>query len=107
MHRIGRSSTSPIRSSIFENDRGGSLAGKRVVLCGYGSGSHAVIQANSIPEGYEQVSRKMDLMSLLNGRRKLSIEEYEQIHQGLILPDQWPVQFLREDSCRDERLSPC
>src|ERR1700730_15176948 len=39
--------------SIFEND-GADLSNKRVVLCGYGSGSHAVIQANRVPEEYRE-----------------------------------------------------
>ena len=69
--------------SLFENDRE-DLAGKRVVLCGYGSGSHAVIQANVVPEGFKETSRRFDLMSRLNARKKLSIEEYEKIHSGKI-----------------------
>ncbi len=74
--------------SLFENDEEG-LAEKRVVLCGYGSGSHAVIQANLIPDGYKDVSKKLDLMAQLNARKKLSIEEYEAIHSGKIAPNEW------------------
>jgi hydroxymethylglutaryl-CoA synthase len=76
--------------SLFENDRE-DLTGKKVVLCGYGSGSHAVIQANVVPEGYKEVSRKFDLMSRLNARKKLSIEEYEKIHSGVVPPNEWPL----------------
>ncbi|HEV2390545.1 MAG TPA: hydroxymethylglutaryl-CoA synthase [Nitrososphaerales archaeon] len=76
--------------SMFENDRE-DLGGKKVVLCGYGSGSHAVIQANVVPEGFKEVARKFDLMPRLNARRKLSIEEYEKIHEGKISPDEWPA----------------
>jgi hydroxymethylglutaryl-CoA synthase len=75
--------------SLFENDRE-DLGSKSVVLCGYGSGSHAVIQANIVPEGFKDVSRKFDLMSRLNARTKLSIEEYEQIHSGEMPPGEWP-----------------
>jgi hydroxymethylglutaryl-CoA synthase len=70
-------------SSLLENDKE-DLAGKNVVLCGYGSGSHAVIQENVIPEDYKEVSKKLDLMGLLASRRKVTIEEYEKIHRGEI-----------------------
>jgi hydroxymethylglutaryl-CoA synthase len=76
--------------SLFENDRE-DLAGKRVALCGYGSGSHAVIQANVVPDGFKESSRRLDLMSRLNARKKLSIEEYEEIHSGRIPPSEWPA----------------
>ena len=75
--------------SMFENDKE-DLGGKRVVLCGYGSGSHAVIQANLVPDGFEEVSKKLDLMRRLNARKKLTIEEYEKIHSGKIAPNDWP-----------------
>jgi hydroxymethylglutaryl-CoA synthase len=74
--------------SLLENDKE-DLSGKNVVLCGYGSGSHAVIQGSRISEGYRGVSKKLDLMRQLNSRRKLSIEEYERIHEGGIKPEAW------------------
>ncbi len=54
--------------SMFENEKE-SLAGKRVVLCGYGSGSHAVIQANSVSNRFKEVAGKFDLMPRLGARR--------------------------------------
>jgi len=75
--------------SLFENDKE-DLGRKKVVLCGYGSGSHAVIQANVVPDAYRETSSKFDLMSQLNARKKLSIEEYEKIHSGVIAPNEWP-----------------
>ena len=74
--------------SLLENDRE-NLAGKTVVLCGYGSGSHAVIQGSRIPEGYKDVLKKLDFMEQLASRRKLSIEQYESIHNGKTTPDAW------------------
>ncbi|MDA4136058.1 MAG: hypothetical protein OK449_03515 [Thaumarchaeota archaeon] len=74
--------------SLLENDKE-DLTGKNVVLCGYGSGSHAVIQGSRIPEGYKEVSRKLDFMHQLNSRKKLSIEEYEKVHEGGIRPEAW------------------
>jgi hydroxymethylglutaryl-CoA synthase len=75
--------------SMFENDKE-DLRGKNVVLCGYGSGSHAVIQANLVPEGFREASKRFDLMARLNSRRKLSIEDYEKIHEGGVPPSEWP-----------------
>lgn len=74
--------------SLFENDED-DLGGKTVVLCGYGSGSHAVIQANVVPDGFKEVSKRFDLMAQLRSRKKLSIEEYEDIHEGKIPPGEW------------------
>lgn len=74
--------------SLLENDKE-DLTGKNVVLCGYGSGSHAVIQGGRVPVGYREVVRKLDFMEQLNSRRKLSIEEYEAIHNGGRSPGSW------------------
>ena len=75
--------------SMFENDKE-NLGGKKVVLCGYGSGSHAVIQANLVPDGFKEASKRFDLMARLNSRKKLSIEDYERIHEGRVPPSEWP-----------------
>jgi len=75
--------------SMFENDKE-DLGRKHVILCGYGSGSHAVIQANLVPEGFKEASKRFDLMARLNSRKKLSIEEYERIHEGRVPPSEWP-----------------
>jgi hydroxymethylglutaryl-CoA synthase len=77
--------------SVLENDKE-DLTGKSVVLCGYGSGSHAVIQGNRVPEGYREISKKLDFMQRLASRRKLSIDEYERIHRGEINPADWPAE---------------
>ncbi len=74
--------------SILENDRS-DLAGQNVILCGYGSGSHAIIQANIFSEWYRHEVKKLDLMDRLRTQRKLTIEEYERIHRGEISPDDW------------------
>jgi len=75
--------------SMFENDKE-DLGGKKVVLCGYGSGSHAVIQANLVPDGFKEASKRFDLMARLNSRSKLSIDDYEKIHEGRVTPSEWP-----------------
>ncbi len=75
--------------SILENDKA-DLAGKNIILCGYGSGSHAIIQANVFSEKYKQETKGLDLMSRLRASKGLRIEEYERIHRGEIPPDEWP-----------------
>jgi hydroxymethylglutaryl-CoA synthase len=76
--------------SIFENDKD-DLSDKVLALCGYGSGSHALIQATKIPEGYESVRKKLDLKTRLEQRKKVSVEDYEELHTGETPIDGCPV----------------
>lgn len=76
--------------SIFENDPD-DLSEKILALCGYGSGSHALIQATKVSAENRSVRKKLDLMSRLEQRKKISIEEYEIIHAGQVKLDDWPV----------------
>lgn len=76
--------------SILENDES-DLTGKNVILCGYGSGSHAIIQADVFCEGYRHEAKGLDLMNRLRSSKKLPIEEYERIHRGEISPEEWPI----------------
>ncbi|MBI4015153.1 MAG: hydroxymethylglutaryl-CoA synthase family protein [Candidatus Aenigmarchaeota archaeon] len=78
--------------SLFETDPE-DLAGKTVVLAGYGSGSHALIQATRVPEDYMPVAKRLDLMNRLKRREHLSIGAYETWHDfhdgvqsGLVKP---------------------
>lgn len=74
--------------SVLENDKE-NLQGKNVILAGYGSGSHAVLQANLFGDDCNSEAKKLDLMSRLGQRKKLSIEEYEMIHRGQSLPENY------------------
>jgi hydroxymethylglutaryl-CoA synthase len=76
--------------SILENDRE-DLDGKTLILCGYGSGSHAIVQANLFAQGCTREARKLDLMRRLGMRRKISVEEYEEIHSGRARREDYPV----------------
>jgi hydroxymethylglutaryl-CoA synthase len=76
--------------SIFENDKE-SLAQKILALCGYGSGSHALIQATRVSPECDTARKELDLMKRLPQRRRLSISEYEEIHQGIIRIDESKV----------------
>ncbi|MEM0288059.1 MAG: hydroxymethylglutaryl-CoA synthase [Nitrososphaerota archaeon] len=76
--------------SIFENDKD-DLSSKIIALCGYGSGSHALIQATRVSENYKEIKAKLDLMKRLVHRRKISVEEYEALHSGKVTIDDQPV----------------
>jgi len=80
--------------SILENDES-DLTGKNVILCGYGSGSHAIIQADVFSEGYRHQAKELDLMGRLLNSKKISIEDYERIHRGEIPPEEWGVETAK------------
>ncbi len=65
--------------SLFETDPE-DLAGKTVALAGYGSGSHALIQATRVPKDYMSVAKRLDLINRLKRRTPLSIGMYETWH---------------------------
>jgi hydroxymethylglutaryl-CoA synthase len=71
------------RSALeFEHKKGDDLAGKRVGFASYGSGSSAMVFSGVIQPGYAEVVKKMDLEKEIGPRRKISIEEYESLHEG-------------------------
>ncbi len=71
------------RSSLeFEYQKGVDLSGKRIGFGSYGSGSSAMIFSGVIQPEYETVVKEMNLESELGPRRRLSFEEYEQIHEN-------------------------
>jgi hydroxymethylglutaryl-CoA synthase len=71
------------RSSLeFEYQKGVDLLSKRFGFGSYGSGSSAMVFSGVIQPEYEQVVKDMNLETELGPRKKLSIEEYEQIHEN-------------------------
>jgi len=71
------------RSSLeFEYQKGTDMNGKRIGFGSYGSGSSAMIFSGVIQPEYETVVKEMNLESELAPRRRLSFEEYEQIHEN-------------------------
>ncbi|MDG6907114.1 MAG: hydroxymethylglutaryl-CoA synthase family protein [Nitrososphaerota archaeon] len=77
-------------NSILENDKE-DLGHKTVILAGYGSGSHAVLQANIFGPDCKKEAKKLDLMSRIKERKKLSIEEYEMMHRGEVPSESYAV----------------
>ena len=71
------------RSSLeFEYQKGVNLNGKRVGFCSYGSGSSAMIFSGVIQPEYEQIVKEMNLEAEIGPRTKLSLEEYEELHEN-------------------------
>ena len=71
------------RSSLeFEYQKGVDMEGKRVGFCSYGSGASAMIFSGVIQPEYEQVVKDMNLEAELGPRTKLSLDEYEELHEN-------------------------
>ena len=71
----------------FEHRMGKDLAGKRVGFASYGSGSSAMVFSGVIQPTYHEVVKRMDLEDEIGERKKISIEEYEKLHEGQRLID--------------------
>jgi len=71
------------RSSLeFEYQNGIDLKGKRVGFFSYGSGASAMIFSGVIQPEYAQVVKDMNLEAELGPRTKLSLDEYEELHEN-------------------------
>ena len=71
------------RSSLeFEYQKGVNLDGKRVGFCSYGSGASAMIFSGIIQPEYEQIVKNMNLETEIGPRTKLTLEEYEDLHEN-------------------------
>jgi len=71
------------RSSLeFEYQKGIDLEGKRVGFGAYGSGSSAMVFSGVIQPEYKEVVKSMNLEEELGSRRKLTLNEYETIHEN-------------------------
>jgi len=71
------------RSSLeFEYQKGVDLEGKRIGFCSYGSGASAMIFSGVIQPEYGQVVKDMNLEAELGPRTKLSLDEYEELHEN-------------------------
>jgi len=71
------------RSSLeFEYQKGVDLEGKRIGFCSYGSGASAMIFSGVIQPEYGQVVKDMNLEAEIGPRTKLSLDEYEELHEN-------------------------
>jgi hydroxymethylglutaryl-CoA synthase len=77
------------RSSLeFEYQKGIKLEGKRVGFGSYGSGSSAMVFSGVIQPKYEEIVKDMNLETEMGPRKKLTLEEYEKLHESKLNPTQ-------------------
>ena len=66
----------------YEFQKGTDLEGRRVGFGSYGSGSSAMVFSGVILPTYKEIVKDMNLESEMGNRIKLSLEEYEEIHEN-------------------------
>ncbi len=77
------------RSSLeFEFQKGIDLAEKRVGFGSYGSGSSAMVFSGVISPRYKEIVKNMNLESEIGVRKRLTWDEYEQLHENKLMPDE-------------------
>lgn len=72
----------------FEHKKGVDLEGRRIGFGSYGSGSSAMVFSGVVQRGYEEIVKKMDLESEIGSRRKLTWDEYVQLHENQLRPEE-------------------
>src|ERR671918_2797055 len=71
----------------FEDKKGTDLESKRVGFGSYGSGSSAMVFSGIIQPEYKEIVKRMDLEQEIGQRLRLSMEEYERLHENGRNPD--------------------
>lgn len=72
----------------FEFQKGIDLTDKRFGFGSYGSGSSAMVFSGIIQPTYKEIVKSMNLESEIGERIKLSLHDYEEIHENRRRPDQ-------------------
>jgi hydroxymethylglutaryl-CoA synthase len=76
------------RSSLeFEFQKGIELEGKRIGFGSYGSGSSAMVFSGVIQPEFKEIVKNMNLENELGDRRRLTLEEYEILHENKLTPE--------------------
>ena len=85
------------RSSLeFEYKKGIDLEGKRIGFGSYGSGSSAMVFSGVVQPDYEEIVNKMDLEVEIGNRKRLTWEEYEELHENKLSPEESMVNSKKE-----------
>jgi len=85
------------RSSLeFEYKKGIDLEGKRIGFGSYGSGSSAMVFSGVVQPEYEEIVNKMDLELEIGNRKRLTWEEYEELHENKLSPEESMVNSKKE-----------
>ncbi|MBT7252329.1 MAG: 3-hydroxy-3-methylglutaryl-CoA synthase, partial [Candidatus Nitrosopelagicus sp.] len=72
----------------FEFQKGVDLEGKRFGFASYGSGSSAMVFSGVIQPEHLEIVKEMNLETEIGERTKLSLEQYEELHENKRTPDQ-------------------
>ena len=95
------------RSSLeFEHKKGVDLEGKRIGFGSYGSGSSAMVFSGMVQPRYGEIVKDMDIEGEIGPRKRLSLEEYEDLHENRRRPDQSVLEGGREFVLIDIKTSP-
>ena len=85
------------RSSLeFEYQKGIDLEGKRIGFGSYGSGSSAMVFSGVVQPEYEEMVKNMNLESEIGPRRRLTWDEYEELHENKLSPEESMVKPNKE-----------
>jgi len=90
----------------FEFQKGTDLEGKRVGFGSYGSGSSAMVFSGIILPRYKEIVKDMNLETEMGNRIKLSLEEYEEIHENKRGPNENLLDSKKEFVLVDVENSP-
>ncbi len=95
------------RSTLeFEFQRGIKLEGKRFGFGSYGSGSSAMVFSGVIQPGYRQIVKDMNIESEIGPRTRLSLDQYEKIHENELAPNESILSTSKEFVLVDVKTSP-
>jgi len=85
------------RSSLeYEYQKGIDLDGKRVGFGSYGSGSSAMVFSGVIQPEYKEIVKDMNLVAELEDRHRLTLEEYELLHENKLSPEKSMLHSKKE-----------
>jgi len=85
------------RSSLeYEFQKGIDLEGKRIGFGSYGSGSSAMVFSGVIQPEYKEIVKNMNLVAELEDRHRLTLEEYELLHENRLTPEKSMLHSKKE-----------
>jgi hydroxymethylglutaryl-CoA synthase len=85
------------RSSLeFEYQKGINLEGKRIGFGSYGSGASAMVFSGVVQPEYEEIVKDMNLETEIGPRRRLTLDEYEDLHENKLTPDKSMLNSKKE-----------
>ena len=80
----------------FEFQKGVSLEGKRFGFASYGSGSSAMVFSGVVQPEHLSIVKDMNLEAEIGERQKLSLEDYEELHENKRSPNQSLLNATKE-----------